>query len=344
MSNSATWNIDRTWMTDQEPPTRAVNMNKVGRILTEPEGLPVNVLFVYNCNPVAILPDQRRVIRGFEREDLFTVVFDQVLTDSAMYADVVLPATTFLEHYDFAKGYGPVTLQLAKPVVDAFGESRSNTDVFMDLARRLDLTIDGDPEDDLEAMLSVLGALPQQVGDDLRDRWKANPPYGGRPVQFVDVFPKTADNKVDLFPAALDKQAPMGLYGYQADPGTNEFPLALISPASDRTISSTLGELPRPEVRLEMHPDDAAARDIEEGDSIRVWNALGEMRINAAVSHLIKPGIVTMPKGVWRRNTKNGYTSNALSPDTLTDLGGGACFNDARVQVEKVKDEVKTKK
>ena len=339
MSNSATWDIERTWLTDQEPPTRAINMNKVGRILTEPEGLPVNVLFVYNCNPVAILPDQRRVIRGMEREDLFTVVFDQVLTDSAMYADVVLPATTFLEHYDFARGYGPVTLQLGKPVIDAVGESRSNSDVFMDLARRLDLTIDGDPADDLEAMLSVLGQLPPKIGDDLRDRWKAEPPYGGRPVQFVDVFPKTGDRKVDLFPKVLDQQAPMGLYGYQPDPGTKEFPLALISPASERTISTTLGELPRPEVRLEMNPDDAAERDIEEGDSLRVWNGLGEMRINAAISPLIKRGIVTMPKGVWRRNTKNGYTSNALSPDSLSDLGGGACFNDARVQVERIEKE-----
>ena len=249
MSNSASWDIERTWLADEEPPTRAINMNKVGRILTEPEGAPVNVLFVYNCNPVAILPDQRRVIRGLEREDLFTVVFDQVLTDTAMYADLVLPATTFLEHYDFARGYGPITLQLGKPVIDAVGESRSNTDVFMDLARRLDLTIEGDPEDDLEAMLSVLSNLPAQVGDDLRERWKANPPHGGRPIQFVDVFPKTGDRKVDLFPEALDKQAPMGLYGYQPDPATEEFPLALISPASDRTISSTLGELSRPEVR-----------------------------------------------------------------------------------------------
>jgi anaerobic selenocysteine-containing dehydrogenase len=338
MSNSASWNIERTWLSDQEPPTRAINMNKVGRILTEPEGAPVNVLFVYNCNPVAILPDQRRVIRGFEREDLFTVVFDQVLTDSAMYADVVLPATTFLEHYDFARGYGPITLQLGKPVIDAVGESRSNTDVFMDLARRLDLTIDGDPADDLEAMLSVLGSLPPQVGDDLRDRWKADPPHGGRPIQFVDVFPKTDDRKVDLFPPALDKQAPLGLYGYQPDPGTAEYPLALISPASDRTISSTLGELPRPEVRLEINPEDAGPRGIEDGDAIRVWNALGEMRINARLSPLVKRGIVAMPKGVWRRNTTNGYTSNALTPDSLTDLGGGACFNDARVQVEKIAD------
>jgi len=335
MSNSTAWNIDRTWLADQEPPTRAINMNKVGRILTEPEGSPINVLFVYNCNPVAILPDQRRVIRGLEREDLFTVVFDQVLTDTAMYADLVLPATTFLEHYDFARGYGPITLQLGKPVIDAVGESRSNTDVFMDLARRLDLSIDGDPADDLEAMLGVLGELPQKIGDDLRDRWTAEPPHGGRPVQFVDVFPKTADRKVNLFPPELDAQAPMGLYGYQPDPATTEFPLAMISPASDRTISSTLGELPRPDVRLEMNPEDAGTRGIEDGDAIRVWNTLGEMQIHASISPLIKPGTVAVPKGVWRRHTKNGYTSNAMVPDSLSDLGGGACFNDARVQVEK---------
>ncbi len=335
MSNSASWDIDRTWLHDAEPPTRAINMNQVGRMLTEPEGAPVNVLFVYNCNPVAILPDQRRVIRGFEREDLFTVVFDQVMTDSAIYADVVLPATTFLEHYDFARGYGPITLQLGRPVIDAVGESRPNADVFLDLSRRLELSIEGDPEDDLESMLAVLGHLPEQVGNDLRENWTAKPPHDGRPVQFVDVFPKTSDRKVDLFPAALDQEAPLGLYGYQPDPGTAEYPLALISPASERTISSTLGELPRPEVRLEMNPDDASARGVEEGDPLRVWNALGEMRINAHLTHLVRPGTVAMPKGVWRRNTKNGYTSNALSPDTLSDLGGGACFNDARVQVEK---------
>ena len=99
-----------------------------------------------------------------------------------------------------------------------------------------------------------------------------------------------------------------------------------------------MGEMKRPEVRLEINPDDADARGIEEGDAIRVWNALGEMRINARISPLVKRGIVTMPKGVWRRSTKNGFTSNALAPDSLADLGGGACFNDARVQVEKLAD------
>ena len=221
-------------------------------------------------------------------------------------------------------------------MIDAVGESRPNSDVFLELSRRLELSAEGDPEDDLDSMLSVLGHLPEKVGNDLRENWTAAPPHGGRPVQFVDVFPKTADKKVNLFPKALDKEAPLGLYGFQPDPGSDEFPLALISPASDRTISSTLGELTRPEVRLDMNPADADARGIEEGDQLRMWNALGEVRIKAHLTHLLRPGTVAMPKGVWRRHSANGYTSNALSPDTLSDLGGGACFNDARVQVVKL--------
>ena len=206
----------------------------------------------------------------------------------------------------------------------------------MDLARRLDLTADGDPDDDLDAMLTMLNGLPPKIGEDLRDRWIATPPHDGRPVQFVDVFPKTPDRKVDLFPEVLNKQAPLGLYGYQPDPGTKEFPLALISPSSDRTISSTLGELDRPPVTLDMNPDDAEARGIDDGDRIRMFNLLGETRVTAKLSPLVRPGTVAMPKGVWRRHTANGFTSNALVPDSLSDLGGGACFNDARVQVEKL--------
>jgi anaerobic selenocysteine-containing dehydrogenase len=335
MSNSASWNIDRTWLTEPEPPTRAINMNHLGRVLTEPEGAPIQVLFVYNCNPAVTMPDQRRVLKGLEREDLFTVVFDQVMTDSALYADLVLPATTFLEHYDFVKGYGPISLQLARPVIDQVGESRSNAEVFADLTRRLDLSRDGEPEGELDAMLQILAELPAPHGEELRDSGTASPQFDGRPVQFVDVFPKTADRKVHLFPEALDREAPMGLYGFQPDPATDRYPLALISPASDRTISSTLGELPRPAVRLDMHPDDAAPRGIEDGDTVRMFNDLGEVRISVQVTPLVRAGTVTMPKGVWRRHMPNGLTSNALVPDSLSDLGGGACFNDARVQIER---------
>jgi anaerobic selenocysteine-containing dehydrogenase len=149
----------------------------------------------------------------------------------------------------------------------------------------------------------------------------------------VDVFPRTPDQKVDLCPEALDAVTPAGVYGYQPDPATTEFPLTLISPASERSITSTLAELPRPEVRLLMHPDDAAARGLADGAAVRVFNTFGEVRCNVQVGGWIRPGTVSLPKGLWRKHTANGLTATALAPDTLTDLGGGACFNDARVQV-----------
>jgi anaerobic selenocysteine-containing dehydrogenase len=359
MSNSAAWNIERTWVRDGDPGRRAVNMNKLGRTLLGDDSVgddfrgtkvppslspsveggtlvpPIKCLFVYNCNPAVTMPDQTRVIKGLEREDLFTVVFDQVLTDTALYADVILPATTFLEHYDFVKGYGPITLQMARPVIEPVGESRPNTDVFADLTRRLGLERDGDPEGELDTMLQILSEIPAPHGGELRERWVATAPFDGRPIQFVDVMPRTPDQKVHLFPEALDREAPLGLYGFQPDPATDQYPLALISPASERTISSSLGELRRPAVMLDVHPDDAAARGIADGETVRMFNAQGEVQLAARVTPLVRRGTVSMPKGVWRRNIPNRLTSNALVPDTLTDLGGGACFNDARVQIER---------
>ncbi len=336
MSNSSSWNIERTWIRAAEPDTRVVNMNHLGRALTEYADPPVSVLFVYNCNPAVTVPDQRRVLKGLERTDLFTVVFEQVMTDTAMYADVVLPATTFLEGYDFAKAYGPLALDLGRPVVDAVGEARSNADVFGELCARLGLLAADEPRGELDLMVRILDELPPPIGADLRAGAPASPPCGPAPVQFVDVFPNTPDRKVDLFPAALDAAAPMGLYRFQPDPATDRYPLALISPASDRTISSTLGELPRPDVKLLMHPDDAAARGLAENDGVRVFNELGEVHCVLKVAASIRPGTVSLPKGIWRRSTRNNATGTALVPDTLTDLGGGACFNDARVQVTSI--------
>src|SRR2546423_12933289 len=149
MSNSASWNIDRTWIGSPEPATRLVNMNHLGRALTEYRDPPIDVLFVYNCNPVATVPDQHRIIRGMAREDLFTVVFEQVMTDTALYADAVLPATTFLEGYDFAKAYGTIYLELARPAIDAVGEARSNADVFGELCARLGLLAEEEPRGEL---------------------------------------------------------------------------------------------------------------------------------------------------------------------------------------------------
>jgi anaerobic selenocysteine-containing dehydrogenase len=332
MSNSLALGIKSAlWMNDvPEPSTRVVNMNHLGRALLEYTDPPVQMLFVYNCNPLVTMPDQNRVLRGLMRDDLFTVVFDQVLTDTARYADVILPSTTFLENYDIAKGYGPISLQLVRPVIEPVGESRPNAEVFSDLGARLGL---GEFEEETETLMRIAGRLPQPIASELMERGSATPPFDGAPVQFVDVFPRTPDAKVHLFPAELDREAPKGLYGFQPDPATDRYPLALISPASEKTVSSTLGELRERAAVLQMHPSDAHARGLAQGDPVRIFNDLGEVQVPVGLNKEIRPGTVSLPKGLWRKSTYNGSTSNALAPDSLTDLGGGACFNDTRVQV-----------
>jgi len=333
MSNSASWGITPTWIGADEPDTRVVNMNHLGRALLEYTDPPVQLLFVYNCNPAATVPDQRRILAGLQREDLFTVVFEQVMTDTALYADVVLPATTFLENYDVARSYGNLSLELVRPVIEPYGEARPNADVFGELCRRLGLLDDSEPAGELDMMLKVIEGLPPHVTEAIREDRAPAPPFGTRPIQFVDVFPNTFDGKIDLCPADLDAAAPAGLYAFQPDPATEQYPLALISPSSEKTISSTLGELPGTDAKLLMHPDDAAVRGLDDNDGVRVFNALGEVHCTLSVLPTIRPGTVSLAKGLWRRSMRNNQTGTALVPDTLTDIGGGACFNDARVQV-----------
>ena len=182
-------------------------------------------------------------------------------------------------------------------------------------------------------LLQLFKTLPGEIGAQIEETGRAAPPCGFRPIQFVDVMPRTFDEKVDLFPDALESEAPSGLYTFQPDPASERFPLALISPASDKTISSTLGELPRPAVRLLMNPADGAARGLKDGDPIRVFNELGEVQCAVKIEATIREGTVSLPKGLWRKSTWNQMTANVLVPDSLTDLGAGACFNDARVQV-----------
>jgi anaerobic selenocysteine-containing dehydrogenase len=332
MSNSAAFGIKAAaWMDDTpEPRTRLVNMNHLGRALTEFKDPPVEMLFVYNCNPLATMPDQNRVLEGLKRDDLFTVVYEQSVTDTARYADVLLPATTFLENYDIAKGYGPISLQLVRPVIEPVGEARANAEVFSNLAARLGV---GEAEEETETLMRIAGRLSPAIGAQLLETGSATPPFGGAPIQFVDVFPLTPDRKIDLFPAAISEGSRGGLYAYITDPGSDRYPLALISPASEKSVSSTMGELRQRPAVLQMHPDDARPRGLTTDDAVRVFNELGEVQCPVAINPDIRRGTVSLPKGLWRKSTYNGFTSNALVPDTLTDVGGGACFNDARVQV-----------
>ena len=337
MSNSGAWNLSpNTWIDTPEPDTRIVNMNLLGKALLEYRDPPIQMLFVYNCNPVATMPNQNRVLKGLAREDLFTVVFEQVMTDTAQLADVVLPATTFLESYDVAKSYGLFNLQLVRPVIDAVEEARPNVEVFAELATRLGLDAGRGQATDAEALLHLADALPEEVRADLMDTGVVTGAADGAPIQFVDVFPRTPDGKVQLFPEELERESPEGLYRYREDPATSDCPLTLISPATEKTISSTLGELRTRVARLQMHPDDAGARELSTGDTVRIFNALGEVHCPVTVNANMRRGTVGLPKGLWRMSTFNGSTANALVSDELTDIGGGAVFNDARVEVARV--------
>jgi anaerobic selenocysteine-containing dehydrogenase len=204
--------------------------------------------------------------------------------------------------------------------------------VFRDLGVRLGLSEAGDDLGEVGSLMDVAAKLPAAAAAAILDGAPAPIPGDGRPIQFVDVMPRTADGKAHLFPAGLD--ATHGLYQFVADPATPTYPLALISPASAHTVSSTLGELRPGIARMKINPEDAHPRHIGDGDSVRIFNALGEVHVEATISPEIRPGTISLPKGLWNRSTFNGATANALVPDTLTDIAGGACFNDARVQVE----------
>lgn len=337
LSNGASWRLSRE-PAAAEPASagvRAIAMHQLGRALREVSDPPISVLFVYNCNPVANAPRQDEVREGLMREDLFTVVHDQVHTDSVDYADVVLPATTFLEHRELRRGYGAMHMADIAPVIDRVGESRPNYEVFAELCRRLDLVRPQDPMTDDELVDAMIDGSPD--GEVLRaglakDGW-AERPGGAHPVLFVDAFPTTSDRKIHLVAQELDEQAPRGLYGYADDPATAEYPLALISPAMSRAVTSTFAQLIKGEVGVEMHPDDAAARGLADGDPVRIVSAFAESHTHAKVSRAMRPGVVCLPKGLWARHTANGATSSALAPDTEADLGRGACYNDARVEI-----------
>jgi anaerobic selenocysteine-containing dehydrogenase len=340
MSNSdVAWTVGpEPGIAEPLPARRTINMSQLAHALRETRGPRVEALVVYNCNPAATAPNQRALIAELARDDLFVVVHEQVMTDTAALADVILPATAFVEHRDVRRGYGTMRMFDSPAVARAPGESRSNNQLFGALIDRLGLARPGDPTTDDEIVAAIHAASPH--GDALRaqlaEHGVAAPPGGANPVPFVDVFPGTSDRKIHLVPAALDAEAAAaggGLYVYQPDPGTSRYPLALISPALSTQISSTFGQLRSRPGELMINPDDAGARGITDGAAVRVWNDLGEVQCVATINREVRPGVVSLAKGLWRKHTRNGLTANALIPETLADLGGQACYNDARVDV-----------
>lgn len=317
--------------------TRNINQSELADVLHNIEGIPVKGLFIYNCNPVATVPHQNKLIDGLMREDLFTVVFEQVYTDTCPYADIILPATTFLETYDVRKSYGSYVIGGVVPVLEAAGEARSNHQVFAELGRTMGFGDAPFTWTDAEAFdrIATHVKLPDGHAPDLKTLQEggvvAARYQGDTPVQFKNVFPQTADAKIQLVPDVLGDKP----FHYQSLEQEG-YPLALISPASGKLITSSMGEYNLPKLFTMLHPNDALSRGITDGDTIRVYNDLGEVICTAKVSNRIAAGVACMPKGAWRKASLNAKTSTALCPTTVNVVGGAACFNDARCEVEKV--------
>jgi anaerobic selenocysteine-containing dehydrogenase len=276
--------------------------------------------------------------RALARDDLFVVGIDVVMTDSLAYADVVLPAASHFEYGDVYPAYGQHWLQRAEPVIAPVGESRPNTEIFRRLAARFGFdepifrATDAELMDDgLDAAdPRMRGIRPSQLPT---DRALAMTVDGEDAVLFRNVVPRTPSGKVELLSAYLGEKYGQPLPGYR--PYGSAYPLTLISPASDRRITSTFGgsrssdETPP----LEMHPEDARVRGLADGTRVKVWNDLGEVHLPLRITDGVPPGIVATWKGTWLRTSDNGQTVSALVPGHTADISGGACYNDTRVEV-----------
>ena len=324
-SGTAPVDLGRLWPAGVErAPRREMSMNDVGLALEgRLDGWPrTEVLFVQGANPAATAMDQHAWLRALENPDLFTVVHDQVLTDTAVLADVILPATTHFEVDDLANSYGSFALLRVEAVIDRVGESRSNDEVAAALATAL-----GFPADEFDPDPARLAVLARTDADAGNASMPAIRPAGGT-IQFVNTHPSFADGGTRARLHDVQSELPLPRPAPVERAG-----LTLLTPSTNRTINSMFAEFDPPEIAVSINAADALARGIADGDHVRVFNALGEVELVARLDGVVRPGVVSIPKGLWRRHFGNGSTSNALISRTVNDLAGGACFNDAKVEV-----------
>lgn len=333
---------------------RVVNMNQVGDALTHAGdatfGPKIEAIVVYNSNPVAVAPESAKVAAGFAREDLFTIVLEQFQTDTADYADLLLPATTQLEHLDVHKSYGHTHVMANLPAIAPVGEARPNTEIFRSIARAMGLTEPALFESDEEVAARAFDwSDPAFAGADWtklkQDGWlKLN--IADAP--FANGGFRTPTGKCEFYSEALAKAGleplPDYLPPYESADGAPElaarYPLAMISPPARNFLNSTFVNVEslratEGEPHLDLHPVDAARRAIADGDQVRIFNDRGSMQARARVSDRAREGLVVGLSIWWKKLAPDGRNANEVTSQALTDLGGSATFYDCLVEVER---------
>jgi anaerobic selenocysteine-containing dehydrogenase len=324
---------------------RTLNMSTIGDILLHPGdaqwGPKVEALVVYNSNPVAVAPESGAVVRGFAREDLFTVVLEHFQTDTADYADIVLPATTQLEHWDIHTSYGHTDVLLNRPAIAPLGEAHSNTQIFRDLAHAMGFD---DPcfadSDETLCRTAFDGLIDFEVL--LRDGF-ASLPLPEAP--FARGGFRTPSGRCEFFSEALQRSWGDGLPdhvpNHELAGGDARYPLAMISPPARNFLNSTFVNVKslrdiEVEPVLEMHPTDAAVRGLRDGQTVRVFNDRGEYHCVLRLNGRARAGVVNGMGIWWRKFGLNGTNVNELTSQQLTDLGRGPVFYDCLVDVSEV--------
>ncbi len=345
-------NLDPVERPDLEDGTvREVNMAQLGRALGELDP-PIRALVVYNANPAAIAADQGRVLEGLRRDDLFTVVIEQFLTDTAAHADLVLPATTQLEHLDLVPSWGSVYLTLNRPAIEPLGEALPNSEIFRRLAARMGLEPElfADTDEDLvrTALQSDDPLLEGVTWERLLEDGYARVAVGDDWRPYADGGFATPSGKAELWSDALAAHGHDPLPGYvpaaespAGDPAlAARYPLQLVTAKwSLHFLNSQYANMPRHlaaegEMPVDLSRGDADARGIGDGAAVRIFNDRGSVLARARVGEKVPPGLVALPSGWWASLSPGGTSANALTNDTLTDLGGGCAFHDVLVEVE----------
>jgi anaerobic selenocysteine-containing dehydrogenase len=338
---------------DRYPPRR-INMARIGEALMTADDPPIRAIHVYNSNPLAIAPDSRRVREGFAREDLFCVVHDLFQTDTADYADIVLPATSQLEHRDVHKAYGHLYALVNLPAIDAVAEARPNSEVFRLLAARMGFDDPALSESDEVVAASAfrrddgraLGLDPSALEAKGWARLNLPRPFapfaqGGFPTPSgkCEFYSESLANEgLDAFPAwVAPLESPVSNPALAA-----RYPLAFVSPPARNFLNTSFANLPRfvdqeGGPRLEIHPYDAAARGIVGGERLRIFNDRGAFHAMAVLTERVRRGLVVSPSIWWPKLSGDGENANAVTSSELTDMGGGPVFYDCLVEVERAR-------
>ena len=332
---------------------RTINMSTIGDALLDAADPPIRALFVYNSNPVAVAPDSGKVVAGFAREDLFCVVHDVFLTDTADYADIVLPATTQLEHLDVHSSYGHLYALANNPAIAPLGDAKPNTEVFRLLAARMGFDEPCFAEsDESMAANAFVASHPRMTGIDWTtlktqgwQRLNVPSPY----APFAEGNFPTPSGKCEFYSESLRLQGldPLPTYtppreSVASDPAlARRFPLAMLSPPARNALNSSFGGLPvfletEKTPWLDIDVEDAAARGIGDGDKVRVYNDRGAFVVTARITDRTRPGVVVAPSIWWRKLSPDGSNANMVTGQALTDMGRAATFYDVLVEVARV--------